>query len=75
MDHPTPSCYSGLGAYCSLCLKDYPRDPPEFMFALQSMTVAEFNSWRNGVSNAELLLEGLDYEEFNITRLLPSLTF
>ena len=75
MDQPTPSCYLGLGAYCSLCLGDYPRDPPEFMFALQSMTVVEFNSWRSGVSNAELLLKGLDYEEFNITRLLPSLTF
>ena len=38
------------------------------------MTEAEYNLWGNGVSYAERLLEGLDYEEFNITRFMPSLT-
>ena len=37
-------------------------DPPKFMLALNSMI------------NAEYLFEGLDYEEFNITLLMPSLT-
>ena len=49
-------------------------DPPEFMLAPHSMTDVEYNSWRNGVPYAEQLLEGLDYEEFNITRLMPSFT-
>ena len=38
------------------------------------MTEAEYNLWGSGVSYAERLLEGLDYEEFNITRFMPSLT-
>ena len=38
------------------------------------MIGAEYNSWRSGASYAEQLLEGLDYEEFNITCLMPSLT-
>ena len=49
-------------------------DPLEFMLAPHSMTNAKYNSWGSGVSYAEWLLEGLDYEEFNITRLMPSLT-
>ena len=49
-------------------------DPPEFMLALHSMIDAKYNSWGSGVSYAEWLLEGLDYEEFNITYLMPSLT-
>ncbi|KAK9991787.1 hypothetical protein SO802_026772 [Lithocarpus litseifolius] len=48
-------------------------DPPEFMLAAHSMTDAEYNSWGIGVSYAEWLLKELDYEEFNITRLMPSL--
>ena len=44
------------------------------MLAPPSMTVAEYNSWRSGVSYAKRLLEGFNYEEFNITRFLPSLT-
>ena len=51
-----------------------PRDPPEFMLAPHFMTDAKYNSWGSGVSYTERLLEGLDYEEFNITRLIPSLT-
>ena len=38
------------------------------------MIDAEYNSWGNGVSYAKRLLKGLDYEEFNITHLMPSLT-
>ena len=49
-------------------------DPLEFMLAPHSMTNAKYNSWGSGVSYAEWLLEGLDYEEFNITRPMPSLT-
>ena len=49
-------------------------DPPEFMLAPHSMTDAEYNSLRSGVSYAEQLFEGLDYKEFNITHFMPSLT-
>ena len=52
-----------------------PMNLPEFMLTPHSMTDAECNSWGSGVSYAERLLEELDYEEFNITRLMPSLTF
>ena len=48
-------------------------DPFEFMLAPHSLTNAEYNSWGSSVSYAKWLLEGLDYEEFNITRLMPSL--
>ena len=51
-----------------------PMDPPEFMLAPHYMTNAEYNSCGSGVPYAEWLLEGLDYEEFNITRLMHSLT-
>ena len=50
------------------------RDPLEFMFALHSMTNAEYNSWRSGISYTERFVEGLDYEEFNLTRLMPFFT-
>jgi len=49
-------------------------DPPEFMLAPHSINDAEYNSWGSGVSYAKRLLKGLDYKEFNITRLMPSLT-
>ena len=49
-------------------------DPPEFMLALHSMIDAKYNSWGNGVSYAKRLLKGLDFEEFNITRLMLSFT-
>ena len=51
-----------------------PRDPPEFMLALHSMTDVEYNSWGSDTSYAERLLEGLDYDEFNITHFMPSFT-
>ena len=51
-----------------------PMDPLEFMLTLHSMTNVEYNLWRSGVPYTRRLLEGLDYEEFNITRLMPSLT-
>ena len=38
------------------------------------MIDVEYNLWGTSVSYAEWLLKGLDYEEFNITRLMPSLT-
>ena len=50
------------------------RDPLEFMLAPHFMIDVKYNSWGNGVFYAEWLLEGLDYEEFNITRLMSSLT-
>ena len=50
-------------------------DAPEFMLGPHSMIDDEYNSWGSGVSYAERLLEELDYEEFNITLLMPSLTF
>ena len=50
-------------------------DSLEFMLAPHSMTDAEYNSWVSGVSYAKQLFEGLDYPEFNITRLMPSLIF
>jgi len=51
-----------------------PRDPSEFILALHSMIDAAYNLWGSGISYAEWLLEGLEYDEFNITRLVPSLT-
>ena len=51
-----------------------PMDPLEFMLTLHSMTNAEYNLWGSGIPYTRRLLEGLDYEEFNITRLIPSLT-
>ena len=45
------------------------------MLTPHSMTDAEYNLWGSGVSYAKQLLEELDYKEFNITRLMPSLTF
>lgn len=49
-------------------------DPPEFMLAPHSMIDAEYNLWGSGVPYAKWLLNGLDYEEFNITRLMPFFT-
>ena len=49
-------------------------DPTEFMLAPHSMTDAKYNLGGSGVSYTKWLLEGLDYEELNITRLMPFLT-
>ena len=49
-------------------------DPPKFMLAPQSMNDAKYNLWGSGISYAERLLKGLDFEEFNITRLMLSFT-
>ena len=43
------------------------------MLAPYSMTNAEYNSWGSGVPYIKQLLKGLDYEEFNITHLIPAL--
>lgn len=47
-------------------------DPSEFMLSPHSMTDAEYNSWRSGIPYVRRLFEGFDYEEFNITYLIPS---
>ena len=52
-----------------------PMNPPEFMLAPHSMTDAKYNLWGSGVSYAEQLLEGLEYEEYNITYLMPPSLF
>ena len=49
-------------------------DPPKFMLASHSMTNAKYNLCGSGVPYAGQLFEGLDYEEFNITYFMPSLT-
>ena len=49
-------------------------DPFEFMLAPHSMIDAEYHLWGSGVPYAGWFLKGLDYEEFNITRLMPFLT-
>ncbi|KAL0016110.1 hypothetical protein SO802_003179 [Lithocarpus litseifolius] len=49
-------------------------DPLEFMLTPHSMTDAKYNSWGSGIPYPRRLLKGLDYEEFNITRLMPSHT-
>ena len=70
--------YLAERVWCQLGGRDDPQtpmDPPEFMLTSHSMTDAEYKSWGNGVSYAQRLLEGLDYLEFNITRLIPSLIF
>ena len=48
-------------------------NPPELMLAPYFMTDVEYNVWGSSISYAEWLLERLDYDEFNITRLMPSL--
>ena len=52
---------------------EIPMDLLEFMLAPHSMIDAKYNLWGSGVSYAERLLERLDYDEFNITCLMPSL--
>ena len=68
--------YLAKRLWCQLVGGDDPQipmDPLEFMLAPCSMTDAEYNSWRNSISYAEWLLDGLDYKEFSITCLIPSL--
>ena len=62
---------------CQLVGRDDPQilmDPPEFMLVPCFMTDAKYNLWRSGTPYAKWLLDRLDYEEFSITRLRPSLT-
>ena len=68
--------YLAKRVWCQLVGGDDPQipmDPLEFMLAPCSMTDAEYNSWRNSISYAEWLLDGLDYKQFSITYLIPSL--
>ena len=69
--------YLAKRVQCQLVGRDNPQilmDPSKFIFAPHFMTNAEYNSWGSGVPYARRLLKGLDYEEFNITRLMPSHT-
>ena len=49
-------------------------DLPMFMLAPLSMTYAEYQLWRNSIPYAKWVLDELEYEEFNNTRFMPSLT-
>ena len=63
--------------WCQLVGKDDPQvlmDHLEFMLAPHFMIDVEYNSWGNGIPYVGWLIEGLDYEEFNITCLMPSVT-
>jgi len=51
-----------------------PMDPLEFMLASLSKTNAEYALWSPGVAYVNRLREELDYEEFNHTCPMPSLT-
>ena len=51
-----------------------PMDPPVFMLSPLSMTNAEYQLWRSGIPYTQRVLDELDYEEFNDTRLMTSLT-
>ena len=44
------------------------------MLTLRSMTDAEYNLWWSGIPYDKRLFDGLDYEEFSITRLMLSYT-
>ena len=49
-------------------------DPLMFMLALLSMTETEYQLCRNGIPYAQSVTNELDYDEFNDTHLMPSLT-
>lgn len=49
-------------------------DPSEFMFTPLSMTNAEYQLWRNGIPYTQWVSDELDYDKFNNTQLMPSLT-
>lgn len=49
-------------------------DPSEFMFTPLSMTNAEYRLWRNGIPYAQWVSDELDYDKFNNTQLMSSLT-
>ena len=48
--------------------------PLVFILALLSMTDAEYQLWRSSIPYTWQVSNKLDYEEFNDTRLMPSLT-
>ena len=52
----------------------FPMDLLDFMLALLSMTNAKYPLWRNGIPYTQWVSDELDYEEFNDTRLMPSLS-
>ena len=51
-----------------------PMDLSKFMPALLSMINTKYALWSLGVAYVNWLMEELDYDKFNRTRLMPSLT-
>ena len=51
-----------------------PIDPLEFILAPLSMTDAKYQLWRSGILYTQRVSKERDYDEFNNTRLMPSLT-
>ena len=49
-------------------------DLPQFTLAQLSMTDVEYQLWRNGIPYAKWLVGDLDYNEFNETHFMPSLS-
>ena len=51
-----------------------PMDPLEFILTPLSMTDAKYQLWRSGILYTQQVSEEMDYDEFNNTCLMPSLT-
>ena len=69
--------YLAEGVRCQLVGEDALQvlmDPLVFMLALHSMMDAEYQLWRSVIPYTQQVSDELDYEEFNDTRLMPSLT-
>ena len=68
--------YLAERVYCQPVGKDAPQvlmDPPQFMLAPLFMTDAKYQLWKNDIPYARRLVDDLDYDEFNETRLIPFL--
>ena len=69
--------YLAKRMHCQLVGEDAPQVPMdllEFILAPLSMTNAKYHLWRSGIPYTQWVSNELDYEEFNNTRLMPSLT-
>ena len=51
-----------------------PIDPLKFILAPLSMTDAKYQLWRSSILYTQRVSKERDYDEFNNTRLMPSLT-
>ena len=51
-----------------------PMDPLVFMLAPHSMMDTEYDLWGPSIPFTNQVMDELDYDEFNRTRLMPSLT-